>query len=265
MTSEELQKRQRRAETEPMVIARIGEDFRVHSPGISRHTYVVSGIGQNPTCTCPDFEHHAEDPEWQCKHILAVLDKVSSPDAAPMPEERQGGGFNGNGATQMLLKRSVSPDGRIDSLSVEFSAPLNGEPITDIEQNANRILSIQKRIVDQFLSRNGRGTARPEPDGDESGQPIPAELVGVRGADGRWGRRLFLTVRTGEGYLRLYGSRKQLAEHLTAAGYSEYARNIHEGLQLDLPCQIITRPTDDGKFINIERVLPPLTSPAYSR
>ena len=38
--------------------------------------------------------------------------------------------WSANGPTQMVVKRSVSPDGRIDSLSVEFTAPV--EPIVTL-------------------------------------------------------------------------------------------------------------------------------------
>ena len=30
-------------------------------------------LNGNPICTCPDFQRHADQPDYQCKHILAVI------------------------------------------------------------------------------------------------------------------------------------------------------------------------------------------------
>ena len=52
-----------------------------------------------------------------------------------------------NGSTQMLIKRSVSPDGRIDSVSVEFSMPVSDISNGEIKDKALKILQLQKEIV----------------------------------------------------------------------------------------------------------------------
>ncbi len=72
MNQEEYAKRKERAERETLVIAKTDDGFRVHSPNAPGNVYRVTGIPDEPRCTCPDFEHHAKDPEWRCKHILAV-------------------------------------------------------------------------------------------------------------------------------------------------------------------------------------------------
>jgi len=261
MTPEELQKRQHRAEHEPLVIARQGDAYRVHSPGSQGSPYLVRGVPDQPICTCPDFEHHAADPDWRCKHVLAVLGRLNGK-RVPGNAKSDGNGVAMNGHSQMLLKRSISPDGRIDSLSVEFSYPLNGGPAEDVEDEADRILRLQNRIVARFLNGNGQTKPRPQPQAQtpaapENGKAVPAELVGIRGTDGKWGRRLFITVRADDRYLRLYGSRKQLAEHLTRAGYPDRAGDVREDVQLGLPCRIVTRPVGDNDFLKIEEVLPP--------
>jgi hypothetical protein len=59
----------------------------------------------------------------------------------------------------------------------------------------------------------------------------------------------------------LFGTRKQLADHLTAAGYPKLAAEIEEGLQLNLACRVVTKPTKDGRYVDVEKVLPPAVSP----
>jgi hypothetical protein len=56
--------------------------------------------------------------------------------------------------------------------------------------------------------------------------------------------------------LKLFGSEKQLSDAVVAAGFPEAANHLAEGSMLNLPCQVVTKPTQDGRFLNIERVLP---------
>lgn len=272
MTPQELGKRAERAATEPLVISKIEEGFRVYSPTGNAKQYVVSGTAEAPTCTCPDFELHRSDPEWRCKHILAVFRPASaasapSVESAEHPEaerptqretapRRRTEPSNGNGRdATMVLKRSVSPDGRIDSLSVEIAAPLNGLQPSEVEARALRVLKLQDGIVGKFLKRSGKATPAGVPEVAKDGT-VPAQLLGVGGADGKWGRRLFLIIQMNGRRLRLYGTKKQLTEHLTTAGYPKVATEVEEGLALDLPCRVATKPSSDGQFLNVEQVLP---------
>ena len=84
-------------------------------------------------------------------------------------------------------------------------------------------------------------------------------MVAVGGMDGRWGRRLFLTIEADGKMLRLFGTEKRLAEAITAAGFPDVAKKVAEGLTLDLPCRVVTVPSPDGRFQNVERVLPAQT------
>lgn len=289
MTNAELAKRQERAVRETYVIAQTQEGFRVYAPTDPKRAYLVTGSAEQPACTCPDFGLHAADPTWRCKHILAVLGQHQAGNGASAardpfeaeerraiqeesraPRKRKAASTNGNGANgtgHMLVKRSVSPDGRIDSLSVEFSAPLDSLPDDAIRDRAEQLIELQSSIVGRFLSRRGpapaaRPTARPNP---QSGQPsqtavpggspaVPAQLVGVAGMDGKWGRRLFINVQVNGKTLRLFGKREELAAAVAAAGFSNV--EIGEGAQLNLPCRVTTKPSPDGKYTNVDRVLP---------
>jgi hypothetical protein len=83
--------------------------------------------------------------------------------------------------------------------------------------------------------------------------------------DGRWGRRLFINVQVNGHTAKLFGTRKQLGEALTAAGYANLAANVAEGMQLNLPCRAITKPTEDGRFLNIEKLFPATVPPQQWR
>ncbi len=313
MNQTELTKRQERAATEPLVIQEIAEGFRVYAAGEPRNRYVVSGPPDTPTCTCPDFQFHRSDPDWQCKHILAVLNAFSDLEVitqigdAHATEEGQaiqeenrttkpsastGRGYqNGNGISQLLLKRSVSPDGRIDSLSVEISAPVDGLPAVDIHGHAERMLRLQSGIVAQFLNARGNGSGRPERhNGDPQEQPkerssrtsngrpatvqqvgsgmespaIPAVLVDVAGMNGKWGRRLFINVQVDSRTLKLFGKPEELVQHIRAAGYLP-PEPFGEGSVLDIPCAVTTKPSPDGRYTNVERVHPATQAPSRSQ
>ena len=303
MDQTQLAKRQDRATSETFVIQRVEEGLRVYAAGEPKNRYIVSGSPQAPQCTCPDFQYHQSDPNWMCKHILAVLNDFSDIEVvAQQPdqyevEERQaiqeegkkpkkpratppgnGNGRSGNGTT-LTLKRSVSPDGRIDSLSVEFSSAVDTLSGDDIVERARDILGVQTAIVQGFRqeqpARNGNNHAPngPPPSGQPQNGPahtppqqpaadangnagVPARVLGVAGMDGKFGRRLFLTIEAEGKIHRFFGNAKDLAQHLASIGFTGGAQNVAEGLALNIPCRITTKPSPDGRFQNVDRLLP---------
>ena len=60
----------------------------------------------------------------------------------------------------MVIKRSVSPDGRIDSLSVEFSCPVGDTSRAEIQRKAEEIIKLQAQIAETFRTANGNGTTQ---------------------------------------------------------------------------------------------------------
>ena len=276
MTLQQYEKRKERVENEQLVISRTEEGFRVYSPAYPTKSYIVSGSPEAPACTCPDFEHHQGDPEWRCKHILAVLEHVTRPDSSVPQTEPHGDEERAaiqeeagakpkrkktpapsNGVPQMLIKRSASPDGRIDSLSVEFSCTVNGDRTEEIKSQADRILDLQSEVIESFLSRNHRTKREKAPQNGAT----PAQMVSIGGMNGKWGRRLFINVQANGQNLRLFGNKKELAEALTISGYPDMAEHVVEGVRFNLPCRIITKPSADGRYVNIEKVLPAAEMP----
>lgn len=278
MTNAELAKRQERATAEKNEIVQIEGGYRVHAPADPTKFYLVTSEGGVPHCTCLDFQFHGNDPEWRCKHILAVASRLPAASSATesadptRPEERRAIPAESrepprrnstptptpvNGAAQMVVKRCLSLDGRNDSLSIEFSCPINALTAPEVEARVKELLSLQPSIADVIKAQRKRREL-PDPPPTPEGKSAVAlgRILGIGGKDGKWGRRLFITVQTNGHNLRHYGSRQQLAEFITAAGFPQMAQNIAEGVKLDLPCRIITEPSADGNYVHITQVLP---------
>src|ERR1044071_1424708 len=272
MSNDKLENRLEQSQMEQFIVAKTDEGYRVCSPLTPALQFGIRGTPDHPVCNCPDSQNHASDPQWRCKHILAVeqfeqmqnrfagtittanVTPAGPPGAVDANKSRRQAARNGD--AQMLIKRSISPDGRIDSLSVEFSSPVGQTTAEDIKQRADETLKLQAEIVQGFLKNHGATTALPSPStSTPQNEAVTAQLLGIAGMDGRYGRRLFINVLVnGQTAARLFGSDKQLAEALTAAGFSHLAAQVREGVQLNVPCRVVTRP--NGKYVNIERIMP---------
>jgi len=280
------QKERRTAEEteETLVITETEQGYRVYAPGNGKRTYVVTPDGDGFACSCGEYLRHASsNPDWQCSHIQAVVSRMGGEDEARdehrdateneqatdqearMPRKRKAT-LPGNGGPQMVLKRSASPDGRIDSLSVEFACPVADLARSAITEKARTLLAVQADIMQAFLGRKEKAPTPPPTPSQETTEPaVPARLLRVEGMDGKWGRRLFLTVQVNGEMTRLFGSQKQLAAQLAAAGFADIAEKVAEGLDLNLPCRVITKPSPDGRFVNVDRLLPADTPRTQAR
>src|SRR5438067_3308523 len=90
MSDSELEQRKARAANETLVIAPTEGGFRVYSPANITHIFMVSGIPDSPQCNCGEFEARKSDPEWRCRHILAVLNQMEKRQGAkPVGETAQ--------------------------------------------------------------------------------------------------------------------------------------------------------------------------------
>jgi len=154
---------------------------------------------------------------------------------------------------QMMIKRSVSRDGRIDSLSVEITSPLDGLDVDEVERRAREIVAEEDRVAEVFLHQE-KTVAASKPDGKDEG--TPAHMVAVGGMDTAWGRRLFVVFRVNGETARIFGPARKLAGLLTAAGKPLEEAAIAEGLELDFPCRVVAGRTPDGRHLSIEKVLP---------
>jgi hypothetical protein len=293
MNETELEKRKARAANETLVIVPTEGGFRVYNPSAIANLYMVSGIPDLPKCNCPDFESHKSDPEWRCKHVLAVLNQQQGKEQQPIktaevsqePEQKQNNPQLSEPAEKkksrparesqrprMLIKRSISPDGKINSLSIEFSNPIDWSAEEEIKQQAKRALMLEAEIVKNFLQTkvpeptksqiperpNGSGipSSQSQANSNGAGNAVPAQLLNVAGMNTRSGWRLFIGVQVNGATLKLFGTKRQLGDYVAAAGFASIADHLSEGMMLNLPCRVVTKPSQDGKYVNVEQVLP---------
>ena len=242
--------------------------------------YAVRKEGDRWTCTCPDFEFHKTDATWRCEHILAVapwqqngevtpqahsnegIEARANPDDPQRPSRKKRQNKDVPSPAQMLIKRSISPDGRINSVSVEFSMPVSDISTVAVKDKALTTLKIQKEIVGAFLKLNGQkpaqtseGTKPDNTDGTD-GKPVVARMIDIGSVNGKWGERLCINLQVNGRRCRLFGSAEQIATHIAAAGYEMEPGNVQPGLRLGLPCRITTKLSADGKYLNAEKVFP---------
>ena len=261
---------------ETLVAMRAEEGFRVYAPSDPGHTFTVSGTVSGPDCTCPEFQERIEEhPDFRCRHIRAVESQLpegnedvpaGGGNGTPVRSTPEGGTHTG---AQMLLKRSVSPDGKIDSLSVEFSCPVDGLTSEGILQRAGKALGLQDAIAATFLQEkhgrapeNGRGNGKRIGGGNGQGSRTDgngytqARLLDIGGMQTRVGWRMFINVEANGQTLKLFGNRQELGKHLVSAGYPDLAQNVNSGVELNVPCRAVIQPTDDGRYQNITQILP---------
>jgi hypothetical protein len=72
----------------------------------------------------------------------------------------------------------------------------------------------------------------------------------------RSGWRFYINVEVSGAAIKLFGNKRQLGDYVAAAGFPNIADRLEQGMMLNLPCRVITKPSPDGKYLNIEQVLP---------
>lgn len=266
-----------RATDDFMIVSRIENGYRVYSAIHPENRHLVGGSIDDPACTCDAF---AED--TNCEHVRAVQERFGTAqqveqeerlaiqaEGQPSPKKKRKAVANSTPAV-MTLKRSVSPDGRIDSLSVELSCQIEQAAAADIKTRAANMLKLQSEIAGSFLHANGKRNGNNNGNGNQAvntseTQPIPAKMLGIGSTNGKWGPRFFISFHANGQPLRLFGTTKQLAEAVVAAGFNYSEQDVADGVSLNLPCRIVTKPSADGRFLNIDRVLPGSISPPQRR
>jgi hypothetical protein len=262
MTNDTFPKRIAQVGSDTFVIAREGDQFRMYAPGNPAEVSTVRITDKETVCTCTEFIEKGGDSEFRCKHILAVQkipNATRIPSAVRVPShapEPQTSVSSGNGARHMLLKRSISPDGRIDSLSVEFSLAVGSESETEMVEKANAALAIQSVIIAGFLGKESNGNGKDETKGVATNGLKAAKIVAFGFRPTKWGQRAALTFEVEGDRLAFFGSRERLREVLNFAGYPAVGKDLSTPFDTDLACQVTVKKTEDGKYTNIDRVYP---------
>jgi len=256
-------------QSEFMIVSRTDNGYRVYPASRPGKQHYVSGNLNDPACTCDAF---AED--GGCEHTRAVQEQALQDqreareerlaiqaEGQPTPKRKRKATTHVNPAT-MTLKRSVSPDGRIDSLSVEISCPVDQASIGDIKNRAANMLTLQTEIADGFLKGNGNGHSEPpksvsgngnRPPRNAGNGAVAAKMVSIGATHNG---KFFISFQVNGQGAKYFGTAKQLAQAVRAGGYAYNEADVAEGIYLNLPCRVITRETSDGRYINVERVLP---------
>jgi hypothetical protein len=300
MNEQQLEKRKQKAK-QPMVITKEETGFRVQSSSNAATSYLVAASRGILVCTCPDYERHEGEESYFCKHILAVKDFVLS--QATMEKQAQSNGNtknkqeaesithtplqkapNTNGtespATRsstisqphMLIKRSLSPDTRIDCVSIEIDFNLADCSVSEIKAKAAQALKLQNEIAKEFLMSCESSDRHAEPSLPQAQvlqpqvqvtpaavqpfTPIPAKMLSIGVMQSQWGPRYFITLDINGKSVKLFGSQKQLAKQIAVAGYAVSVEQIQDGAQLNVPCKVTVKPSNDGRFLNVETVFP---------
>lgn len=276
-----------------MVVNREQDGFRVYAANNPRAAEYVGGTPEEPTCTCAEFRSEANEWGVRCAHIEAVYGPMEqqpagpphAPDAHGKPPRAAATG-NGQGQApetpvQLVLKRSVSPDGRIDSLSVEVQQTVELGRHDDALRQATDTITLEDRIIGYFLQRSqpegngnaasghsgngharngyrpsGNGYSRPTAASGNGAAPVPAELTHIGGMQTRYGWRWYINVRVNGQEVRLFGNKTQLANYLHDAGYQAQNFPIANDSQLRMPCRVVLGQKPDSKYLTVEQVLP---------
>jgi len=231
----------------------------------------------NGTCTCPDFQVRIAQEGRICKHIAAAAIIALAPQVQ-LPSAGDGNGFvkpNGSqpGEVSPLvfrIRRNIQTDGK-NGVQVEVQARVTNDEVQDreIESYAydllERLASLAAKSTAPSESNFAReavspSAAKPMPIKSRTksateGNPVAAVITKVDRMKTRQGESLFLKVDVGGETVRVFGRPEELAERLEASGYDIPASEIQAGLELNLPCLVVTGQGNSGYKI-IEEFLP---------
>jgi hypothetical protein len=230
----------------------------------------------NGSCTCPDFQVRIAQEGRICKHIAAAAITALAPQVqSPSTESGNGSVMKANGgqtaeASPLLfrIRRNLQTDGK-NGVQVEVQARVTNDEVQDRET-----ASYAYGLLEHLTSLAGKNTAPSESDfareivspsaakpiksrttSATQGSPVHAVITKVDRMKTRQGQSLLLKVDVGGETVRVFGRPEELAERLEASGYDIPASEIQAGLELNLPCLVVTGQGNNG-YKTIEQFLP---------
>jgi hypothetical protein len=229
----------------------------------------------NGSCTCPDFQVRIAQEGRICKHIaaaaiIALAPQVQTPSPANGSIKANGGQTAEVSPLLFRIRRNVQSDGK-GGVQVEVQARVTNDEVQNRETASyaydllDRLASLAAKNTAPSESNFAReavspSTAKPKPiksrtTSTTGGSPVPAVITKVDRMKTRQGESLFLKVDVGGETVRVFGRPEELAERLEASGYDIPASEVQAGLELNLPCLVVTGQGSSGYKI-IEEFLP---------
>lgn len=161
---------------------------------------------------------------------------------------------------QMLVQRSLSPDGLINTVSVAINLVIDGLTTQEIKAKGMKALRLETEIAQGYLASlpPSAPASKAEPEintnaVDEERFAAPARLLDISKAKND---TYFINVKVGGKKARLFGSARQLVTHLASIGQDLAPEAISEELQLDYACRAVTELGGDGRYLNVVKLLP---------
>jgi SWIM zinc finger len=229
------------------------------------------------SCTCPDFQVRIAQEGRICKHIAAAAIIALAPQVQPSSATSVNGSVKPNGSQPaeasplvFRIRRNVQTDGK-GGVQVEVQARITNDEAQDRETASyaydllDRLASFAAKNTAPSESNFARETvspsaAKPMPIKSRTtsaaeGNPVRAVITKIDRMKTRQGESLLLKVDVGGEMVRVFGRPEELAARLEASGYDIPASEIQAGLELNLPCLVVTGQGSSGYKI-IEEFLP---------
>jgi SWIM zinc finger len=227
------------------------------------------------SCTCPDFQVRIAQEGRICKHIaaaaiIALAPLVQTPSPANGSMKANGGQTAEVSPLLFRIRRNVQMDGK-GGVQVEVQARVTNDEAQDRETASyaydllDRLATLAAKNTAPSESNFAREAVSPSPAkktpmrsraaSATGGSPVPAVIVKVDRMKTRQSESLFLKVDVGGETVRVFGRPEELAERLETSGYDIPASEVQAGLELNLPCLVVTGQGSTGYKI-IEEFLP---------
>jgi hypothetical protein len=229
------------------------------------------------SCTCPDFQVRIAQEGRICKHIAAAAIIALAPQVQVPSAGTGNGSVKSNGSQPaeastlvFRIRRNVQTDGK-NGVQVEVQARITNDEVQDRETASyaydllERLASLAAKSTAPSENNFARETVQPSAakkppmrsrtTSAAEGSPVPAVITKIDRMKTRQGESLFLKVDVGGETVRVFGRPEELAERLEASGYDIPASEIQAGMELNLPCLVVTGQGTSGYKI-IQEFLP---------
>lgn len=166
--------------------------------------------------------------------------------------------------SRMLVKRSLSPDGELDSVMIEIHLAIDGLSDQTIKERGLKALRLESEIAREYLGsiksglapaavRQNTDAAQRSEEPEVGSSPLDAVLLDMGKARGN---SYFVNVKVAGRTVKLFGTAHQLVAHITRTGHNLTPEAVSDGLTLNWACRATVKPSGNGKYLNIIQLFP---------